>query len=172
MASQPQPPHERSSCVPPAPSWTRSALSGPLWRARAPRAAPAPPAPKTPRIEWGICIGSSQDELRLYSSYDSTSSTAYMVIIYCKFGKSSQSFRLLAQWLVHYMQWWKVTRTSPGWLPGYFFCCFLHQNPTVFWLPASHAIFLGLPNSHYSHATREGSASIGSQFPVGSHDVA
>ena len=45
-----------------------------------------------------------------------------MVIIYCKFGKSSQSFRLLAQWLVHYMQWWKVTRTSPGWLPGYFFC--------------------------------------------------
>ena len=44
-----------------------------------------------------------------------------MVIIYCKFGKSSQSFRLLAQWLVHYMQWWKVTRTSPGWLPGYFF---------------------------------------------------
>ena len=43
-----------------------------------------------------------------------------MVIIYCKFGKSSQSFRLLAQWLVHYMQWWKVTRTSPGWLPGYF----------------------------------------------------
>ena len=67
-----------------------------------------------------------------------------MVIIYCKFGKSSQSFRLLAQWLVHYMQWWKVTRTSPGWLPGYFFCCFLHQNPTVFfWLRASQANFLG-----------------------------
>ena len=67
-----------------------------------------------------------------------------MVIIYCKFGKSSQSFRLLAQWLVHYMQWWKVTRTSPGWLPGYFFCCFEPESnrffgseppKLIFWAP-------------------------------------
>ena len=74
-----------------------------------------------------------------------------MVIIYCKFGKSSQSFRLLAQWLVHYMQWWKVTRTSPGWLPGYFFC-----SQAIFWggsqtpitptLPVRVALRLG-PNS-------------------------
>ena len=79
-----------------------------------------------------------------------------MVIIYCKFGKSSQSFRLLAQWLVHYMQWWKVTRTSPGWLPGYFFCSqaifssqanFLgSQTPITPTLPVRVALRLG-PNS-------------------------
>ena len=37
--------------------WASLGLSG-----RARRAAPARPAPKTPRIQWGICIGSSQDD--------------------------------------------------------------------------------------------------------------
>ena len=58
-----------------------------------------------------------------------------MVIIYCKFGKSSQSFRLLAQWLVHYMQWWKVTRTSPGWLPRLFFLLLFAPESNRFLAP-------------------------------------
>ena len=70
-----------------------------------------------------------------------------MVIIYCKFGNGSQSFRLLAQWLVHYMQWWKVTRTSPGWLPGYFFCSqtIFSQPPTLYFLGSQTPITPTLP---------------------------
>ena len=121
------------------------ALSGPLWAslgARAARRRAGAAGSQDSQDRVGHLYQDSQDsqdELRLYSSYDSTSSTAYMVIIYCKFGNGSQSFRLLAQWLVHYMQWWKVTRTSPGLLPGYFFCSqtiFLGSLPRyIFWAP-------------------------------------
>ena len=88
-----------------------------------------------------------------------------MVIIYCKFGKSSQSFRLLAQWLVHYMQWWKVTRTSPGWLPGYFFC-----SQAIFW-EAPKLIFLAPKLPTNSQAPRA-SVAPNYQFPKRSQLVA